>query len=97
MKENRDCIAAHEDKLRRRLANGETYMQLSAQLGIGEGVLRRMLEIVLPERNARVHPACACQDREAREMPVVGDAVRASRRGSPVRSSGNAALRGARE
>ncbi|MFD9473357.1 hypothetical protein [Streptomyces goshikiensis] len=69
MKENRDYVAAHEDKLRKRLANGETYIELSAQLGISINVLRRMLEIVLPERrNARVHAPCQCQDRAARAL-----------------------------
>ncbi|MBT2609913.1 hypothetical protein J7I97_16935 [Streptomyces sp. ISL-87] len=76
MKESRDYVAAHEDKLRKRLTNGETYVELSAQLGISINVLRRMLEIVLPERrNIGVHPPCICEARKAREVRGVGAAL----------------------
>lgn len=92
MKENRDYIAAHEDKLRKRLANGESYVELSAQLGISEGVLRRMLEIVLPERNASAHPACTCQDRTPDEVRGVGRAVHPSSVGRPAWNSRHATL-----
>lgn len=92
MKENRDYIAAHEDKLRRRLASGESYVELSAQLGISEAVLRRMLEIVLPERNARAHPACTCQDRTPNEVRSVGEAIHPSGVGRSARNSRHAAL-----
>lgn len=67
MREQRRYIGAHEAKIRRRLRDGETYTEVSADLGVSIRVLRHMLEVVLTEFG--VHKCSACLTATTRNAP----------------------------
>jgi DNA-binding NarL/FixJ family response regulator len=66
-REQRNYIAAHEDKIRKRLRNGETYVQIAAQLGVSPRVLKQMIEVVLAR--VGVHRCQSCLTATTRSAP----------------------------
>lgn len=66
-REQREYIAAHEYKIRQRLRNGESYLEIAVHLGISPVVLKHMLEVVLAK--VGIHRCPACSSATTRNAP----------------------------